>query len=82
MLFRSGQTEEETEAFGQLLIKLAREDGLAILLVEHDMALVMDICDRLFVLDFGVIIASGTPAEIRSNRSVLDAYLGSDSESA
>ena len=78
----SGQTEEETEAFGQLLIKLAREDGLAILLVEHDMALVMDICDRLFVLDFGVIIASGTPAEIRSNRTVLDAYLGSDSESA
>ncbi len=78
----SGQTEDETEAFGQLLIKLAREDGLAILLVEHDMALVMDICDRLFVLDFGVIIASGTPAEIRSNRTVLDAYLGSESESA
>jgi branched-chain amino acid transport system ATP-binding protein len=76
----SGQTEEETEAFGQLLVKLAREDGLAILLVEHDMALVMEVCDYLHVLDFGRIIAHGVPAEIRTNQAVLDAYLGSEED--
>ena len=74
----SGQTEEETEAFGRLLVKLAKEDGLAILLVEHDMALVMEVCDYLHVLDFGRIIAHGVPAEIRTNQAVLDAYLGSE----
>jgi branched-chain amino acid transport system ATP-binding protein len=76
----SGQTEEETLAFGRLLIKLAQEDGLAILLVEHDMELVMDVCDYIHVLDFGQIIAHGTPADIRTNQAVLDAYLGSEDQ--
>jgi branched-chain amino acid transport system ATP-binding protein len=78
----SGQTEEETAAFGRLLLKLAREDGLAVLLVEHDMALVMDVCDRIHVLDFGRILAVGTPAEIREDEAVLQAYLGSIEEPA
>jgi branched-chain amino acid transport system ATP-binding protein len=73
----SGQTEEETEGFGTLLRRLARDDGLAVMLVEHDMALVMAVCDHIDVLDFGQIIASGTPSEVRANRAVLDAYLGS-----
>jgi branched-chain amino acid transport system ATP-binding protein len=72
----SGQTEEETEAFGALLSLLAG-DGLAVVLVEHDMALVMAVCDQIHVLDFGRIIAAGPPSEVRADLAVLDAYLGS-----
>ena len=53
-----------------------REDGLTILLVEHDMALVMEVCDRIHVLDFGEVIAVGTPDEVRRPAFVRDAYLG------
>ena len=53
-----------------------REDGLSILLIEHDMAFVMNLCDHLYVLDFGVLIAQGDPDEVRINPAVLDAYLG------
>ena len=74
----SGQTEDETRVFGRLLRRLAGEDGLTILLVEHDMTLVMDVCDRIHVLDFGQIIAVGTAQEVRSNQAVLDAYLGTE----
>jgi len=52
--------------------------GVAILLIEHDMGLVMDICEQITVLDHGVIIATGTPKEIQSNSKVITAYLGSD----
>jgi branched-chain amino acid transport system ATP-binding protein len=78
----SGQTEQETEDFGRLLQQLAHTDGLTVLLVEHDMSLVMAVCDFIHVLDFGRIIARGTPAEIRSNQAVLDAYLGAEGEGA
>jgi len=71
----SGLDDSETEAFGDLLVELAGA-GLAILLVEHDVPLVMRVCDHIHVLDFGRIIARGTPAEIQSNQGVLDAYLG------
>ncbi|HEX7094413.1 MAG TPA: ABC transporter ATP-binding protein, partial [Acidimicrobiales bacterium] len=76
----SGQTEAETEAFGALLQHLVREDGLTVLLVEHDMSLVMAVCDHIHVLDFGRIIAAGTPDEIRQNQAVLDAYLGAEGQ--
>jgi branched-chain amino acid transport system ATP-binding protein len=76
----SGQTEQETEHFGQLLRTLAYEDNLAVLLVEHDMALVMAVCDEIHVLDFGRIIAVGTPDEVRRDRAVLEAYLGAEGE--
>jgi branched-chain amino acid transport system ATP-binding protein len=73
----SGQSDEETKAFEALLRRLVTEDGLTILLVEHDMALVMEVCDRIHVLDFGEIISVGTPEEVRSDPRVRDAYLGS-----
>jgi branched-chain amino acid transport system ATP-binding protein len=76
----SGQTEEETREFGGLLRRLARDDGLAVMLVEHDMTLVMAVCDRIHVLDFGRIIATGSPSEVRTDLAVLDAYLGSAPE--
>ena len=72
----SGLDDSETDDFGDLLISLAG-NGLGILLVEHDVALVMRICQSLAVLDFGNIIAKGAPDEVRSNQAVLAAYLGS-----
>jgi branched-chain amino acid transport system ATP-binding protein len=71
----SGLDESETEAFGDLLKDLAAE-GRTVLMVEHDMDLVMRVCDTIHVLDFGSIIAQGTPAEIRANPVVQKAYLG------
>lgn len=73
----SGQDEQETEEFGELLLHV-RDEGTAILLVEHDVSLVMKVCSFIQVLDFGRLIASGTPAEIQTNRAVLEAYLGED----
>ena len=72
----SGQTEQETEAFGQLLGQLVDERGLAICLVEHDVGLVMGTCALIHVLDYGEIIASGTPDEVRNDPAVVNAYLG------
>jgi branched-chain amino acid transport system ATP-binding protein len=71
----AGQTEGETEAFGRLLRGLAAE-GLAICLVEHDMTLVMDVCETIHVLDYGRTIAIGPPAAVRADPAVVEAYLG------
>jgi ABC-type branched-subunit amino acid transport system ATPase component len=75
----SGLNEAETESLGALLRQLA-DDGLAILLVEHDMSFVMRACRHIHVLDFGRIITSGTPEEVRSNAEVRAAYLGDEVE--
>lgn len=71
----SGLDESESQALGTLLVRLA-STGMAVLLVEHDMELVMRICDTIHVLDFGHVIATGTPEEIRCNPLVQAAYLG------
>ncbi|MCY4434872.1 MAG: ABC transporter ATP-binding protein [bacterium] len=76
----SGLNEDETSAIGQMLLDLvADEDNeLAVLLVEHDMSFVMGVCARIHVLDFGKIIAVGTPIEVQADTAVRAAYLGSD----
>jgi branched-chain amino acid transport system ATP-binding protein len=71
----SGLDDSETRALGQLLLRLAG-DGLAILLVEHDMGFVMDTCEHIDVLDFGRVIARGSPVEVQANPAVQQAYLG------
>jgi branched-chain amino acid transport system ATP-binding protein len=71
----SGLVETETERFGGLLRSLAG-DGRAIVMVEHDLGLVMSTCDYVYVLDFGRVIAAGTPAEIHADPVVQQAYLG------
>lgn len=72
----SGLGEEETVHLSRLLRNLASE-GLAILLVEHDVNFIMDVCDSIYVLNLGEVIAHGSPDEIRRNPLVLSAYLGS-----
>jgi branched-chain amino acid transport system ATP-binding protein len=71
----SGLNEEETEDMAKLL-RILVKDGLAVLLVEHDMSFVMGICEYIYVLDFGKIIATGTPSEVQSDSAVQAAYLG------
>ena len=71
----SGLDDLESEQLGSLLRSLVA-DGLAVLLVEHDMGLVMHVCDHIYVLDLGRIIASGNPDEIQHHPEVLRAYLG------
>jgi branched-chain amino acid transport system ATP-binding protein len=73
----SGLDEAESESFAHLLTQLAG-DGMAVLLVEHDVQLVMRVCATISVLDFGSILAMGSPAEIQANQSVLEAYLGTE----
>ncbi len=72
----SGQDEAETAAFARLLRELAVEDGLAVVLVEHDVRLVLAVSDEVCVLDFGQVLAVGPPEEIQRNEAVIAAYLG------
>lgn len=74
----SGLDHSETEEFGRILQLVVRERGCGIVLVEHDMSLVMGICDYLYVLDFGKLLAEGTPAEMAASPLVRAAYLGSE----
>jgi ABC-type branched-subunit amino acid transport system ATPase component len=72
----AGMNPRETDTLTELIGLLRRELGLAVLLIEHHMEVVMGISDRITVLDYGTRIAEGTPAEIRQNAQVIEAYLG------
>jgi branched-chain amino acid transport system ATP-binding protein len=77
----SGLDSTESEALGDLLLDLAA-DGMAVLLVEHDVELVMRVCDTVHVLDFGRRIASGSPTEVQASEAVQAAYLGAEAGAA
>ena len=72
----SGLDVAESHAFGELLLSLVADRGLGILMVEHDMSLVLNICDWIYVLDFGRPLTAGTPDDIRTSDAVREAYLG------
>ena len=76
----AGLDEDESVALGGLLRRLP-DLGVTVLLVDHDMSLVLGVCDRVHVLDFGSLITSGTPAEVRSDPRVVAAYLGTSGKS-
>ena len=72
----AGLTHSEVDELSGLISDIRNKFGLSVLLVEHHMGLVMDICDRIAVLNFGELIAEGSPSTIRETQSVIDAYLG------
>lgn len=71
-----GLNDEETTALAQALIDISARPGLTVLLIDHDMDLVMQICSRISVLNFGRLIANGSPDQIRSDPAVIESYLG------
>lgn len=74
----AGMNPQETEELTQLIHHLRDKYKLTIILIEHDMSLVMNLCERIFVLNYGQLIASGTPDEIKNNEFVIKAYLGEE----
>ena len=78
----AGMNPQETRELDELIVQIRKEEKIAILLIEHDMKLVMNISDRIYVMEYGKKIAQGTPQEIRSNPKVIEAYLGEGGDDA
>lgn len=74
----AGMNPAETAQLTEMIGWIRENFNLTILLIEHDMSLVMKICERIYVLDYGMVIAEGTPSEIKSNKRVIEAYLGEE----
>jgi branched-chain amino acid transport system ATP-binding protein len=74
----AGMNIQEKEDIVRFVMDIQKERNVTVVLVEHDLGVVMDISDRIYVLDFGVVIGSGTPDEVANNPKVIDAYIGED----
>ncbi len=78
----TGMNPEETKRMARLVRRLRDEQGVTIMLIEHDMQAVMGLCETITVMNFGRLLAQGTPKEVRTNPAVIEAYLGSAGDAA
>jgi branched-chain amino acid transport system ATP-binding protein len=74
----AGMNIEEKEDMVRFIIDIQKERETTVILVEHDLGVVMDISDNIYVLDFGELIGAGKPAEVAQNKKVIEAYIGED----
>lgn len=74
----AGMNPQETKSLEKLILRIRDTEGISIFLIEHDMSLVMSLSERIYVMDYGKLIATGTPQEVKNNPDVIRAYLGED----
>ena len=76
----AGMNPQETKELDEMILQIRRDNEISILLIEHDMSLVMSVSEKIFVVDYGKLIATGTPDEIKNNPEVIKAYLGDEAD--